>query len=100
MTTTIQITESVQDGILKALEAGQRLTVDAARAVASTIDGVLPELPALPFAGVLPSPKEAVDTSFRFAERLLAVQRSFISDLVELGGSPAASPAKKASQAA
>lgn len=98
MPIAIDITESMQNGVLKAVETGQRLTVDAAKVAAATLDGFWPERPATPFADSLPTAQEALDSSFRFAERLLAAQRSFVSELASLTASPAApaAPAKKA----
>jgi hypothetical protein len=37
----------------------------------------MPELDALPFVDTLPSAKELVETSFSFAEELLATQKDF-----------------------
>jgi hypothetical protein len=81
MTTATDITEAVQSGVLKALEASQRLTIEALTAVTSTIDGYLPELPELPFTGVI-SPQELIDAGFGFTERLLSSQRAFLTELV------------------
>lgn len=85
MTTATEMTESVQDGVLKAIEVGQRLTVEAVSAAASTFDGVLPAratAAAAPWAEGLPSPKELIETSFRFTERVLESQKAFLTELV------------------
>jgi|HubBroStandDraft_4_1064222.scaffolds.fasta_scaffold492755_1 hypothetical protein len=83
MTTATDITEAVQSGVLKALEASQRLTIEALTAVSSTIDGYLPEVPTLPFTGVV-SPQEVIDAGFGFTERLLTSQKAFLTELVSL----------------
>jgi hypothetical protein len=91
MAATTELAETVQDGILKAVETSQRIALEAVSAAVSTIDGVLPERPAMPFVSSIATPKEAIDTSFRFAERLLDSQKSFLSELVTI-----AAPAKPA----
>lgn len=83
MTTATDITEAVQSGVLKAIEASQKLTLEALSAVTSTVDGYLPELPSLPFTGVV-SPQEVVEASFGFTERLLSSQKAFLTDLLSL----------------
>ncbi len=40
--TTIEITETLQDGVLKAIETSQRLTLEAFGAGVSSLDGILP----------------------------------------------------------
>ena len=85
MTTATEMTESVQDGVLKAIEVGQRLTVEAVSAAASTFDGVLPaRAAAAPWAEGLLSPKELIETSFRFTERVLESQKAFLAELVTI----------------
>ncbi len=96
MTTATEFAETLQDGIVKAIETSQRITLEALGATMSTIDGILPERPALPFAPALVAPKEAVDTTFRFAEKLLASQKAFMSEIAGLTEpAPVAGPVKK-----
>jgi hypothetical protein len=42
----------------------------------------MPELDTLPFVDSLPSPKDMVETSFAFAEELLATQKDFAIKLI------------------
>ena len=84
MTTATEITETVQDAVLKAIETGQRLTLEAFAAASSTFEGVMPERAATPFATTLVSPQETIDASFRFAERLLNSQKTFLSELAAI----------------
>ena len=96
MTTATEIAETVQDGILKAIETSQRLTLEAFSAFASTVDGMVPERPVLPFATAFATPQEAIDTGFRFAERLLVSQKSFFSQVAAIAmPAEAAVPAPK-----
>lgn len=85
MTTTTDVADAIQSGVLKAIEAGQRLTIEALSAVASTVDGYLPERGALPLTGVV-SPEELIEASFGFTERLLSAQKAFLTELVTLVG--------------
>lgn len=94
MTTTTEITETMQDAILKAIETGQRLTVEAVAAAASSLEGVMPQRPMVPFSSELGTPQETIDASFRFAERLLSSQKAFLSELVTVS-MPATAPAEK-----
>lgn len=84
MTTTIEITESIQDGVLKALETSQRLTIEALSAGVSSLEGVMPMRPSVPFANALSTPEEAITATFRFAESLLQSQKSFLTELVSV----------------
>ena len=99
VSTALQFTESVQDGIVKAVETSQRWTLDALKAATSSLDPVLPDRSTLPFAGDMPSVQEAIDSSFRFTERLLEAQRSFVSELAGLGTPAPSTPAKKSTAA-
>ncbi len=100
MTTATEMTESVQDGVLKAIEVGQRLTVEAVSAAASTFDGVLPSgatAAAAPWAESLLNPKELIETSFRFTERVLESQKAFLTELVAVTtpSTPSSTSSKK-----
>ena len=93
MTTAAEFTETVQDGILKAIETGQRMTLEAVSVAASTFDGILPERPAVPFTTTLATPQEALDAGFTFAERLLDSQKKFLTEMATIV--VPATPAKK-----
>jgi len=93
MTTVTDISGTVQDGIMKVVETGQRLTLEAMGAFVSTVDGLVPERPKMPFASAVFTPKEALDTSFAFAERIMKSQKAFLSEIVGLV--EPATPAKK-----
>jgi hypothetical protein len=82
MTTASEIAETVQSGVLKAIETSQRLTLEALSAATSTIDGYLPDRTSIPFASGLVSPQEVIDAGFGFAEKLLSTQKAFLSDLL------------------
>jgi hypothetical protein len=84
--------ESVQTQVLDLLNKAQDRTIESVRTVAETVEGYVPELPALPFTDRLPEPSAVVDGAFDFAERLLSSQRKFAQELFA-----AAAPVIKAS---
>lgn len=84
MTSTMEITENLQDGIIKALETTHRLTLEAVGAGMSSLKQVLPNVPSVPFAPNMVTPEEAINSTFRFAEMFVESQKSFINELVEL----------------
>ncbi len=88
--TATEITETLQDGILKAVETTQRLTLEAFSAGMSSLDGVLPVRPAMPFATAFASPEQTIAASFRFADLLMASQKSFLTELAAIAEAPAA----------
>jgi hypothetical protein len=92
--TAVEMTEKVQDGVMKAVETSQRLTLEALRTTTSAFDGVMPDTSKVPFADKLPTAAETVDMTFAFTGRLLEAQHAFLSSLVEMSSAPAA-PAKK-----
>ena len=76
-----QLTDSVQTQVLDLLNKAQDATVDGVRTIAETVEGYVPELPALPFADRLPEPSSVVDDAFGFAAKLLDSQRNFAKEL-------------------
>jgi hypothetical protein len=82
--TALEMTEKVQNGVLKAVETSQRWTLGALRTTSAAFDGVLPDTSKIPFADKVPSPAETVDLTFAFTGRLLEAQHAFFSSLVEI----------------
>jgi hypothetical protein len=93
----LEVTEKVQDGMLKAIETTQGWTLGALKTTSSAFDTFRPDTTKIPFADQLPTPAETVDTTFSFAGRLLEAQHSFLMGLAELSmPAPATAVAKKA----
>jgi hypothetical protein len=101
MTTATEITESVQDGVLKSIEVGQRLTIEAVSAAASALDGVLPAKAVAPLSQAPITPQELLDASFRFTTKLLDSQKAFLTELARVAVPPTAvtPPVKKTTAA-
>lgn len=87
MSTATDITTTIQEQVLGTLETGQQLVLDGLRTTRETLGGILPESirpdkVKLPFADRLPTPEEAVETSFTFLEKLVASQHDFAKKVV------------------
>lgn len=80
----LEVTEKVQDGMLKAIETTQGWTLGALQSTSSAFDTFYPDPAKIPFADQLPTPAETVDTTFSFAGRLLEAQHSFLKGLAEM----------------
>jgi hypothetical protein len=89
--TAVEMTEKVQDEVVKAVETSQRWTLEALRTTAAAFDGVMPDTSKIPFADKLPTPAETIDMTFAFTTRLLEAQHAFLSSLVEMSAAPATS---------
>jgi hypothetical protein len=95
-----EITESVQTQVLDLLNKAQEATIDGVRTLAETVEGFVPELPALPFADRIPEASTIVDDAFDFAAKLLDSQRHFAQELFAAAApvtskSPATAPTTK-----
>ena len=101
-TATLELQTQTIDWIRKS----QEVVIDALRTWAGAVQSVTPSLPvpAVPFADQLPKPGEVVADAFDFAAQLLAVQRKFAEDVLQVTTSVAdqapAEPAKKPAAAA
>jgi hypothetical protein len=92
-TTATEFVQTAQEQTIKSIRQTQQVVIEAVRTWATAVEKTMPETPALPFADELPSPKEIVQTSFEFAEKLLKTQREFAESL--LAATKSKSPAQK-----
>jgi predicted component of type VI protein secretion system len=92
-TTATEFVQTAQEQTIKSIRQTQQVVIEAVRTWATAVEKTMPESPALPFADELPSPKEIVQTSFEFAEKLLKTQREFAESL--LAATKSKSPAQK-----
>jgi len=101
MTNPRTATQELQGQILDSIRRSQDAVVDALRTWAEAVHSVTPSLPvsAVPFADKLPKPKDLVEDAFDFAAQLLAAQRKFAEDVLQVTTSVVdeapAEPAKK-----
>ena len=83
MATATEVITSVEDQVLETVKQGQEAIVKAVRTWADASKNLIPDLPPLPFADQLPNVTELVETSFAFADKLIASQREFVAALLE-----------------
>jgi hypothetical protein len=81
--------QELQEQVLDTIRKSQDAIVDALKAWADTAQSITPSLPALhpPFADKLPKPEELAGNAYDFAEQLLASQRKFAEDVLQVAGS-------------
>ena len=86
MTDPRTATQELQSQILDSIRKSQDAVVDALRTWADAVHSVTPSLPvsAVPFADKLPKPKDLVEDAFDFAAQLLAAQRKFAEDVLQV----------------
>ena len=106
MTDPRTATQELQSQILDSIRKSQEAVIDALRTWADAVHSVTPSVPvpAAPFAGQLPKPGELVADAFDFAGQLLAAQRKFAEDVIQITApvvdSEAQAPAAKKPAAA
>jgi hypothetical protein len=88
--TALELTEKVQDGVIKVMETSQNWTLGALKSSTSAFDTMKPDPSRIPFADRMPTPSETVETTFSFASRILDAQHAFVTGLVGLTATPAA----------
>jgi hypothetical protein len=102
MTDSRTATQELQSQTLDSIRMSQKAVVDALRIWAEAVHSMTPSLPVstVPFADELPKPSELVTDAYDFAGRLLAAQRKFAEDVIQitvpLVGGEAPAPAKDA----
>jgi len=86
MTNPRTATQDLQAQILDSIRKSQDAVVDALKTWADAVHSVTPSLPvsAVPFADKLPKPKDLVEDAFDFAAQLLAAQRKFAEDVLQI----------------
>ena len=71
------------DRVLSLIGDAQGAVVKSVSTVSEFVGSVIPDLPTLPLTDAIPAPRELVDESFGFAERVLKQQKTYASDLVK-----------------
>jgi hypothetical protein len=101
MTDPRAATQELQAQFLDSIRKSQDAVVDALKTWADTVHSVTPSVPvsSVPFADKLPKPGDLVADAFDFAAQLLAAQRKFAEDVLQVTTSVTeeapAEPAKK-----
>jgi hypothetical protein len=106
MTDARTATQELQAQTLDWVRKSQDVALEALRTWADAVNSLTPSLPvpAVPFADKLPKPQDLVADAFDFAGQLLAAQRKFAEDVLQVttsvAGEAPAEPAKKPAAAA
>jgi hypothetical protein len=74
-----------QEEFLKTVRRGQEFMLGAIKTWAEAVHPITPKLPLvhLPLADKLPKPKDVVENTYDFAEKLLANQRKFAEEVLK-----------------
>jgi len=80
----LEMTEKVQDGVVKVVETTQNWTLGAMKSTAGAFDTFRPDTTRIPLMDKLPTPSETVESTFAFAEKMLAAQHAFVAGMVEI----------------
>jgi hypothetical protein len=87
MSTVLDRVTEVQDQVLTAISSTKEPVSNVVSTVVDFVVERAPLVPALPFAGQLPTPKELIDNQAKFASKLVTTNKS-----VALGVARAAQP--------
>lgn len=87
MTTVLDRVTEVQDQVLETISHTKEPITNAVTTVVEFLMERLPEVPALPYAERLPTPKELIDNQARFATKLVSTNKA-----VALSAAKAAAP--------
>jgi hypothetical protein len=82
--TAIEMTEKLQDGVLKAVETSQAWTLGALRSTSSAFDGIKPDPSLIPFADKVPTATETLDVVFAFWGKLLDAEHAFLAEMIDI----------------
>lgn len=106
MTDPMTIGKEMQGQILETIRQSQDAVTDAIRTWANAIHSIAPALPipSVPLVDKLPKPGDLVANAYDFAEQLLAAQRKFTEEVLQVTAplftTEQASAPKKAATAA
>ena len=86
MTDPRTATQELQTQVLDSIRKSQEAVVDALKTWAEAAHSVTPALPisAVPFSDKLPKPSELIADAYDFAGQLLATQRKFVEDVIQI----------------
>ena len=91
----IELTEKIQDGVLKAVGTSQAWTLGALRSTSSAFDALKLDPSTIPFSDKVPSATETLDAAFGFWGKLLDAQHVFLTGMVDVYAPASATTAAK-----
>jgi hypothetical protein len=95
-------TQDLQDQVLGTIRKGQDMALDALKTWVETVQSVTPSIPSvsLPLADRLPNPHDIVARGYDIAEQILANQRKFTDEVLEIASPLLPGDSKTASKSA
>ena len=78
---------AAQDNMLSAMETSKSYLLESMKAWTATTKKIMPDLPSMPGMsafGEMVAPMGMVSMTYDFAEKVLASQRSFVEEMVEM----------------
>jgi hypothetical protein len=78
---------AAQDSMLSAMETSKAYMLESMKAWTATTKKMMPEMPSMPGMsafGEMVAPMGMVSMTYDFAEKVLASQRSFVEEMVEM----------------
>jgi hypothetical protein len=76
-----EITENVQQQVLDAIRFGQDTTIDAVKSIVEVVQPYVPDLARMPYLRDV-EPKQVVEATFGFVEKILQTQKEFVTNLL------------------
>ena len=76
-----EITENVQQQVLDAIRFGQDTTIDAVKSLVEVVQPYVPDLARMPYLRDV-EPKQVVEATFGFVEKILETQKEFVTNLL------------------
>jgi hypothetical protein len=87
-TSFMDLSMAAQDNMLSAMETSKSYVLESVKAWTATTKKMMPDMSAMPgmsaFGDMGAGPMGAVTMSYDFAEKVLASQRSFVEELVDI----------------
>lgn len=76
MTAVLDRVSDVQEQVITAITTAKDPVTDAVSVVVGYVVATVPQVPALPFAEQIPTPKELIDNQAKFASKLVSTNKS------------------------
>lgn len=76
MTAVLDRVSEIQEQVISAITLTKEPVSNAVATVVDRVVGAVPEVPALPFAEQIPTPKELIDNQAKFASKLVSTNKS------------------------
>jgi hypothetical protein len=75
---------SVQDQVLATVKTAEDAVVSAAKTIVESVEPLTSRIPTAPLSDKMPKASDLVDNAFSFAEKVLANQKEFYSELAKV----------------